>query len=69
MEKFTQEQAITKLEKLGFKVTHTFASFPDSEEESVCLTKRSKGSSLHALVESNGEVNGQSLSDYLQNIK
>lgn len=68
MEKFTQEQAITKLEKLGFKVTHTFASFPDSEE-SVCLTKRSKGSSLHALVESNGEVNGQSLSDYLQNIK
>lgn len=69
MKTFTQEQAIEKLEKLGFKITHSFKLFPDLEEQSVCLTKRSKLSSFHALVESNGEVNGQELPEYLQSIK
>ena len=69
MKNFTQEEAIEKLEKLGFEITHSFNTFPDSEEQSVCLTKRSKIGSLHALVESNGEVNGENLSEYIQNIK
>jgi hypothetical protein len=67
--KNTQELVITKLEKLGFKVTHSFATFPELEEESICLTKKTKGTSFHALVEHNGEVNGQTLEQYLQNIK
>lgn len=69
MKLFTQQEAITKLEKLGFKVTHVFKTFPELEEETFCLVKRSKGSSLHAQVESNGEVNGQILTEYLENIK
>ena len=69
MKKITQEQAIEKLKKLGFKITHSFNTFPGLEEQSVCLTKRSKIGSLHALVEANGEVNGENLLEYIQNIK
>lgn len=64
----TQEIAIQKLEKKGFKVVHSHYEFDGSDVEIYHLTKKHRTGNFHASVEGNGDVNGMNVDEFLSSL-
>lgn len=60
-----QQIAIRELEKRKFKIVHSHFEFPESDITIYHLSKRTKTGAIHATVDGEGMVNGESINDFI----